>query len=365
MKGGPFVRTFVFWLLIMSITACFGGSIAYFARPWFDAAKVILNVTQHSAASTGALPTFTHTPTPLPAATAVAPRPTPTATYPPIHQPAGRTNLLLLASDNDKKNGPQAFYNTQVIMFISFDTVHNQVYWISIPRDLWLEIPGYTTDKIDTAPAYGGVSGLERTIETSFGVTIDHYAWVGLAGFVKIIDSLGGVDINVLHPIVENDFPDDLNPQGNPYAYRRFFIPPGPQHLDGVTALEYVRARHADLISDFGRSERQQQVLLQIRAKLHDADIVTLAPQIIQDLSDAQTDMTIGDLLGLARPVLALKSTSIHRYILTDCPSGCYTSDATENLNGAQLQVLLPNWDKIRALFGCVLSDQAYLGCSQ
>jgi len=113
--------------------------------------------------------------------------------------------------------------------------------------------------------------------------------------------------------MVENDFPDDIANKLNPFAYRRFFIPPGPQHLDGVTALEYVRARHSDLTGDFGRSERQQQVLVQLKTKLKDADIFSIGPSLIESMSgEARTDMTSRKSLAWPdRSSVSMKSRSI------------------------------------------------------
>jgi LCP family protein required for cell wall assembly len=280
---------------------------------------------------------------------------------PPIKSPTGRTNYLLLGSDNDSKNLPNTDPNTQSIIFVSYDSIHRQAYMISIPRDLYVLIPGFGYDKIDTAPGYDNLGLVVRTVEDAFHVNVDHYAWVGLRGFVNIIDSLGGVDIVVSHPMVENDFPDDLNPNSSDrYGYLQFFIAAGPQHLNGVTALEYVRARHADRIGDFGRSQRQQQVLLQLKQKLKGIDLSTV-PSLVQDLQhEFRTDLTVPEILGLARTMLGLKSSDIHSYRLTD--TGGYVSNQTLKDGN---EVLMPNWDKINALVGCVMSDKAYLGCQQ
>jgi LCP family protein required for cell wall assembly len=295
------------------------------------------------------------------------------ATAVPIKTPKHRVNFLILASDNDSKMIPSntklsatsgVFPNTQVMIFISYDPVHQQVYMISIPRDLWVPIPGYGYNKVSLAAGSANIQGAINTVQANFGVSIDHYAWVGLFGFIKIINSVGGVDINVIHPMVENDFPDDIDNPQNPYAYRRFFIAPGPVHLDGETAELYVRARHSDLLSDFGRSQRQQQVLLALRKKVQqrvDAGDLDLASVLAQDLKgEALTDMTIPDLLGLAHSLLTLPSSHIHKWIMNN-----YTVDnPNERLpDGTTTDALDGNWDSIHALFACVDSDQAVTGC--
>ena len=277
-------------------------------------------------------------------------------TAPAIKTPKNRVNFLILASDNDSKliaagtnltSTSVVFPNTQVMIFVSFDPVHKQAYVISIPRDLWVTIPGYGDNKIDTASGYANIDGAIKTVEYNFGVNIDHYAWVGLNGFIKIIDSIGGIDVNVLHPMVENDFPDDVQQPDHPFAYRRFFIPPGPQHLDGQTAELYVRARHSDRQSDFGRSQRQQQVLLLIKQKLQRrlaAGDYDLLPLITQDLkSEAITDIQIPELLGLAHSLLGLKAAR--------STVGCSPRDTPQIIPSSHLPPVAPptRWSRTGA----------------
>lgn len=356
------MRKIALWLLVLVIVGALAGSLAYALRPYVDAATVLQGITAQKIPAT-AQPTFTPRPTPR----SLTPLPTPTPTLPPIKNPTGVTNYLLMASDTDAKFNVYAKQgtapDTQVMIFVSFDTVHNQLNVVSIPRDLYITIPGYGQDKIYTAPEYGDLSLAVQTVESNFHVTIDHYAWVGLKGFVGIINAIGGVDIDVVHPMVENDFPDDLDPNGNPYAYRRFYIPSGPQHLDGVTALLYVRARHGDLIGDYGRQQRQQQLLSQVKAKLKTSDLLALAPGIIESLKgEFKTDLSLPELLGLGKSLLSLPDSNIHRYFLTQ--AGGYTSDSTiTDGTGTQESVLTPNLDSIDALFSCVLSPQAAKGC--
>ena len=348
------MRRFSLWILLLIIAAALGGSFAYAARPWYDAGRVIANDTGVNQVAVRA----TFTPVPTTTRPVRVAQPTATATLPPIVSPSGRINYLLLGSDNDAKNAPGVDPNTQVMIFVSYDTVRKQVYTITIPRDLYVPIPGFLPDKIDTAPGYDNRQLVIKTVEANFHVHIDHYAWIGLEGFINVVNSLGGVDINVMHPMVENDFPDDLNPNGGLYAIRRFFIPAGPQHLDGVTALQYVRARHADLIGDFGRSQRQQQVLLAIRKKLKGLDL-GLVPSLVQDMGDQfKTDLHVPEILSLAESTLGIPSSSIHQYYMTD--GNGFATDAVN----ARGDVLLGNWPKINALFSCVMSNAAINGCS-
>jgi len=351
------LRHIVYWSFLLTIAALLGGSAAYFAWPWAQAASDAATMTHPLPTE---LPTYTPAPSRPRALTTAVPTATPTSVH--LVSPSGRENFLILASDNDSKKPTSVAPDTQVIIFVSYDTVRQQIYIVSIPRDLYVQIPGYIYDKIDTAPEYGGsFKAVISTVETDFGVSIDHYAWVGLDGFIKVIDTLGGVDIDVAHPMVESDFPDDLNPLTCKYCVRRFYIPSGPQHLDGTTALEYVRARHADLIGDFGRSQRQQQVLLQIKQKMQHMDF-SIFPSLIEDMKGSvTTDLGLPEMLGLAKSVLGVSESSIHSYYL-DIPDG-YTSDENIPVGNGVEDALIPNWPKIDSLFQCILSDSAYKGC--
>ncbi|MGH2507748.1 MAG: LCP family protein, partial [Ktedonobacteraceae bacterium] len=195
-----------------------------------------------------------------------------------------RVNILLLGSDTDEKF--QGTYLAQTDIIITIDPSSKTVGMLSIPRDFYLNVPGYGMHKLDEAYGLGGVALSRRTIEQDFGIPINNYAWVGLDGFIKVIDTVNGVDVDVLHPIVDGNYPDDTGASANnPYALERLYLPPGPQHLDGPTALEYVRSRHADLVGDFGRSARQQQVLSALKTKLVNPNIFGQLQQISNDLN--------------------------------------------------------------------------------
>ncbi|TMC17888.1 MAG: LytR family transcriptional regulator [Chloroflexi bacterium] len=222
-----------------------------------------------------------------------------------------RVNILLLGSDNDAKFQGTVLAQTDIILTIDPQT--NYVGMLSIPRDLQVTIPGLNVrDKLDTAFSYGfqskrtknpyaDAAGLSiATIEENFGIPIDHYAWVGLTGFIKVIDTIGGVDMNALHPMVDDDYPDDATGSKNDYGYRRLYIAAGPQHMDGPQALMYVRTRHSDLVGDFGRSTRQQQILSVLKTKLQGSNTIGRLPQLLNDLDGyVKTDMQLPELVKM------------------------------------------------------------------
>jgi len=267
-----------------------------------------------------------------------------------------RINILLLGSDTDQKFGTSVggstVYLAQTDIVITIDPTSKQVGMLSIPRDFYLNIPGYGMGKLDEAFEHGysiGQGGFQgavdlsrRTIQQDFGIPINYYAWVGLNGFVKVIDTVGGIDVDVLHPITDDSYPDDVgNTTGDTYAYKRLYIPPGPQHLSGVEALEYVRSRHADLVGDFGRSARQQQVLSALKTKLSNSGIVSKLPNIAADLDGwVKTDMQLPDVLKLMNLARGLDPNKIQRVIL----SPPYSSSTT--LPGGE-SIVQPHCDQI------------------
>lgn len=264
------------------------------------------------------------------------------AATPGLHNQS-RVNVLLLGSDNDAKFENGAVL-TQSMIVVTIDPGTKTVGMLSIPRDFWVRIPGYGYGKIDTAYELGGIALARRTVEEDFGIPINYYAWVGLVGFEKVVDEMGGINIDVVHPVTDNQYPDDLT--GNdPYAYSRLYIPAGPQHLDGATALQYVRSRHGDLVGDFGRSQRQQQVLLTLKKKAEQPAMFTKVPAMMRDLQDSvRTDFSLVDIVEYANFARQIQRSSIKQVVLSP-PD--YSANGMSP-DGAQA-VVYPNWKAIDA----------------
>lgn len=256
-----------------------------------------------------------------------------------------RINILLLGSDTDQKFG--GVYIAQTDIVVTIDPGTKTVGMLSIPRDFYIPVPGYGLHKLDEAYGLGGVDLTRRTLLQDFGIPINYYAWVGLDGFIKVINEVGGVDVDVLHPIVDDNYPDDVGANANnPYAVKRLFLAPGPQHLDGPTALEYVRSRHADLVGDFGRSARQQQVLSALKTKLANPDIFGHLPNIAKDLQNSlKTDMQLPDVLKLMNFARSLDPNKIQKLTLGPPYSSSGTAQAGTPDAGAD--VVFPNCEKI------------------
>ena len=277
--------------------------------------------------------------TPKPTATASGVSSTPTArtTSPPVVAPPGKPfTVLLLGSDNDAKFGGTIL--TQSMILARVNPTTRQVVMESIPRDLWVPLSSGGSAKIDAAYLHGGASASVATVEEDFHIHIDHYAWIGLLGLVNLINQVGGIDVVATNPVMDDFYPADLTGK-DPYAYERVAVLPGPQHMDGMQALMYVRSRHGDLRSDFGRSQRQQQVLLALRAKAKLLGIADLPDIATAMASDFSTDMSISEIASLLPIASSVQLQNVHQVIL----ASPYTYPAVLD----NQDVLQANWNLI------------------
>jgi LCP family protein required for cell wall assembly len=254
-----------------------------------------LPAAQLALASTGQV---IRIPTPSPTDIFTSPSSSPTASPSAV---TGAFTVLLLGSDDDSKFiGDHVLTQSMILVRVIPST--KQVTMLSIPRDLYVHLSTGGYGKIDGAYSYGGPGAAMATVSQDFGVHIDDYIWIGLLGLIKLIDAIGGIDVVTSHPVLDDFYPQDVFSR-DPYGYRRVAVLAGPQHLDGTHAMEYVRSRHGDLASDFGRSQRQQQVLLAIRQKakqLAPEDIPQIAQAIGGELKTSISVTRVTEMLPLA-----------------------------------------------------------------
>ncbi len=248
--------------------------------------------------------------------------------------------VLLLGSDNDAKFDPNQLL-TQSMILVRVEPATHKVAMFSIARDLYVPIPQNGTAKIDKAYAFGGAKLAMATVQQNFQVRIDNYVWIGLEGLVKLIDMVGGIDVVTSNPVLDDYYPDDIH-SSDPYGYTRVAVLPGAQHLDGIHAMQYVRSRHSDLRGDFGRSVRQQQVLLALRTKaksLTAADIPDLASTFNGQL---KTDLSLDRIRALLPVAAKVQTQDVKQMTLLNYTVG-------ENIGGED--VLLPSdWAAIHSL---------------
>ena len=256
-----------------------------------------------------------------------------------------RLNILLFGFDT-RVQDPSA-PRTDTLMLLSWNQETNALDILSIPRDLWVPVPGFPPTKInlvyslgETVPSTGGGERLlADTLSAFLNQPIDHYAWVNFDGFVRIIDLLGGIDIYVPWAIYDEKYPTP------DYGVETFELAAGSQHLDGVTTLKYARTRTQD--GDYGRIGRQQAVISAVLRKLSDpnnaAALLAAAPEIIRTLrGNFGTDMNVAQLLQLAQQGAANTPQTGRRLIL-DRHLG------EEAISEEGMWVLIPDRTAIRA----------------
>lgn len=212
-------------------------------------------------------------------------------------QGTDRVTVLLMGADTRPSERGEGRPRSDTIMLLMTDPANHQASVLSIPRDVYVDIPGYGLHRVNTAYFLGGGPLAMRTIEYNFGVRVNHYALIEFDVFTTLVDEIGGIDVNVPKTIYDYSYPDQN------YGYDPFYIESGMQHLDGATALKYARTRHAD--SDFGRVQRQQDVLFAIRAKVLNLDmlpkLVEKAPVLYASLQQSiDTDLSLDQMMRLA-----------------------------------------------------------------
>lgn len=177
----------------------------------------------------------------------------------------GRINILMLGIAGENKPGKNL---TDTIMIMSINTVSKKIGLLSLPRDLYANIPKTTNyTKINSIYQYGldqhqGITPIKETVKNITGLDIHYSLIVDFEGFEKIIDNLGGINVDVERDIYDPRYP------GPNYSYETFEIKKGIHKLDGATALKYARERHNDPEGDFGRAKRQQQVIQAAKNKV-------------------------------------------------------------------------------------------------
>lgn len=259
----------------------------------------------------------------------------------PDWQGTDRVNILLLGIDK-RDDEPIAGTRSDTMILVSIDPVTRSAAMVSLPRDMWVNIPGCTAaagctggqQRINVAHAVGGPDLAVQTVTTDFGVPVQHYARVDFRGFEQLVDAVGGVVIDVDSPVKDDEYPTA------DYGYQRIYFGPGPQLMDGPTALEYARSRHGT--SDFARAGRQQRVLLSLRNRALQLNMLSRAPELLGIVQKSlSTDLSPVQMLGLAKLV-----SQIDRYKITNLVIDASYVTPFRGQDGADL--LLPNVSAIK-----------------
>ena len=253
------------------------------------------------------------------------------------------TVLVLGIDERSQETGP---WRTDTMMLLTLDPRTQQAGALSIPRDLWVPIPGYNDGRINTAHFLGdlydypggGPALAMDTVEYNFGIPIDFYVRVNFQAFVTLVDQVGGIDIDVEETINDPTYPD-YN-----YGYDPLYIEAGWHHFDGEMALKYARTRHGS--SDFDRARRQQQVMLALLDRVTSYELLPqlgrTAPQIYETVkSSVSTDMALDQMLALANLATHVNQDDIRLGVIDQtCTQPWVTPDGA--------QVLVPLRDRMR-----------------
>jgi len=353
----PLPRTVII-LLVVVLAACSGVAGAVLPGALPSTGPLVTADPFATATPTPFIPLLpTATPTPGPTSTPT-PLPTPTSIYiwgyfpapvessaieipapkPRINFPEDVVNIILLGSDWRKSGGS---FRTDTMMILSLDPGAGKATLISIPRDLYVYLPGWRVDRINTADVRGGPEMVRNTVLYNLGIEIDHYVRVSFYGFINAVDLLGGIYVPV------GKYMQDKCGRTT-YTYS-----PGLYHMDGYTALCYVRMRKRS--SDFDRLRRQQEVIQALFNRVLSLDGLARVPQLYDQFSSlVQTDISLDDILPLI-PLgakLALDASLIQIYKID---SSMVTSWRVP-YSGAS--VLLPNHEAIQAMLQSAFGPQ-------
>lgn len=266
----------------------------------------------------------------------------------PLAQP-GAAQLTLLILGIDQRADESGATRSDAMLLAGLQPDSQQAALVSIPRDLWVDIPGVGEQRINTALFFGydgadplaGPGLAATTVRQNLGVPVDRVAVVDFTAFVKLVDALDGIEIDVPRAIVDSEYPTP------DYGVTTIRFDPGLQQMDGEQALIYARTRHAD--DDFGRAERQQQVIQAVAARLVNPATWPRLPAVLEVVrSGVVTDVQPADYPALWSLVQAMGSGDVQRATLADA--------ATPWITPAGAWVLLPDWATIHAtmdrLFG-------------
>jgi LCP family protein required for cell wall assembly len=255
-----------------------------------------------------------------------------------------RVNVLLLG--DDRRPDEPAAHLTDTIIVLTFDPDEGDAGMLSIPRDLWVPIPGFGENRINTAFVTGelrdypggGAALAKATVAELLGHPIHYYVMVNFDGFKQIIDLVGCIDITVSEDIDDPKYPD------NNYGYDPLFIPAGEHCMDGELALKYARTRRQG--ADYARARRQQQVLVALKDKLLGQNLITellpRLPALAISLGDAvRTDLPLDDGMALARALNRLDLDTVDQLVIDETLT-------TPTVTEAGAWVLLPNREAIR-----------------
>ena len=221
-----------------------------------------------------------------------------------------KDKIIVMIMGVDEREGDVGRSDT--LMIATLDPKKKKAALLSIPRDTRVKIRGYGFDKINAAYAYGGYELTQDTVEDLIGVHMEHHILINIKSFKKIIDAIGGVDINVEKRMYYEDVWDD---DGG----LLIDLQPGLQHMDGDTAITYVRYRDEE--GDIGRIRRQQKFMQAVMDKVTSPAIIPRIPSIIKEVvGSVQTDLSVKQLIEFATSLKDAQKSGLQAEMLPGKP---------------------------------------------
>lgn len=268
----------------------------------------------------------------------------------------GRVTILLLGLDYRDWESGRDYPRSDTMILLTLDPNTKTAGILSIPRDMWVAIPGYQHGKINTAyylgeahKVPGGGPGLAtKTVEQFLGIPINYYAQIDFGAFVRFIDEIYGVEIDVPQKIT-------IDLLGGDGVKTKKTLQPGRQVLPGEWALAYARARYTD-DGDFDRARRQQQVIMAIRERMLSGEMlltmIKKAPILYRELSSGiKTNLKLDDVLRLALAARNITDDKIKQGVLGK-------EYVIFGFSADNLSILVPIPDKIHRLRDEIFASQ-------
>ena len=250
----------------------------------------------------------------------------------------GVVNMLLVGQDT---RNPEQRARSDSMIVLSINKNTNQLTMVSLMRDLYVKIPGYSDNKLNAAYAFGGFELLDETIATNFGIAIDYNVEVNFNGFKDIIDTLGGIDIELNE--AEAEYINSADFVGDMGVKLDRQLSAGINHLNGQEALCYARIRHVGN-SDWERTDRQRKVIQTVYSQVREENWTKLLSIYSSVADDLTTDMNNTQIVSIAFSAYSMGLESINSYRVP--ADHMYTN---ERING--MDILVPkDWDATRSL---------------
>lgn len=273
----------------------------------------------------------------------------------------GRVNVLLLGVGDEGHSGSTL---SDTIMIASYDVKTKNIALFSIPRDLYVKIPGNGSTKANAAHAYGEEKGKKQgpqlasqTISQTFDIPLHYYVRVDFSGLKDIVDALGGVTVNVENTFCDYNYPTEYKGDTSKVCFTA-----GPQQMNGVKALQYSRSRHALGVegSDFARSKRQQLLMVAIKEKAMSTGTIA-NPKKVLDLLAAlgnhvKTDIGMNDIPRLIEIAEGVDTSKLITKNFDNSPTGYLVSDSSATAG----YILIPrsgNWKEIQGVVKNIFAE--------